>query len=159
MNCKEIKKLSNLMLDSGISEEQRVILEEHLNSCLSCKQEYDELVSLKNFIETSYSDVEIPRMSDDFDSRLQERLSMDTTLIARIRGIFSIPAIRLSSVSAIGLAVVILSALLIPRQRPESINASAGTAQLLMYAVQETSDMYEVNLVNEQTKEILHNFL
>lgn len=60
-NCSVVRDLLPLYIDNVVSEESRVYINEHLNECVECKQEFVELskhleIELKNNKDTNLND-------------------------------------------------------------------------------------------------------
>jgi len=47
MNCNEVRPLLDLLADSALENKDRALVLDHLQVCPSCKQECDELESLR----------------------------------------------------------------------------------------------------------------
>ena len=70
MNCQEVKELASDYLDRRLTPSQVVLLEEHVKSCLSCRQ---ELAQLRAIISMTASLGEI-ETSPDFLARVNEKI-------------------------------------------------------------------------------------
>lgn len=69
MKCTEFEKLVNEYVDGELSH-SFVEIEEHINTCTTCKQLYEETLELKTLL-NELDEVELP---DDFEATLHEKL-------------------------------------------------------------------------------------
>lgn len=70
INCKEINELISLYMDNELDELTRKAFEEHVNLCKDCKDNLDELLSMKELL-GSIEEVELP---EGFKATLHEKL-------------------------------------------------------------------------------------
>jgi len=49
--CKEIRKILNRYLDKETKEEENIFIQKHLNQCLQCKKEYQEIFAIKKMLQ------------------------------------------------------------------------------------------------------------
>lgn len=59
-DCKIIKEFMMLQMDDSLSAENKIIFDEHIASCESCKQEFDSLVSMLSEL-NALEEIELPQ--------------------------------------------------------------------------------------------------
>jgi len=56
MNCKNMKILISKNVDNNLSDDsQKIIIENHLNKCITCKKYHDDILFIKNNLKGSNS--------------------------------------------------------------------------------------------------------
>ncbi|VAW57028.1 hypothetical protein MNBD_GAMMA07-1466 [hydrothermal vent metagenome] len=66
MNCTNIQARLDDYIDNGILLNERTVIELHINNCMTCKQHFDEIKSIRNALKA----LPIPEVSADFESRM-----------------------------------------------------------------------------------------
>jgi hypothetical protein len=112
MNCRKIKKLLNPYIDNAIDVNIVQQVEEHLKSCLACRQEYQRLKKIVTSL-NSFSPQTAPA---DFTQNimakiLQEKIQIQSSWIDRLKKQVSIPqfSFRLAGAAAITAVFVFLA--------------------------------------------------
>jgi len=92
MNCKKIKKLINPYIDRVLDAESAQQVEEHLESCPTCREEY---LRLKGMVDSlnSVSQVSVPQnLSQSIMAKIsQKEIQIQTSWMARLKKQISIP--------------------------------------------------------------------
>ncbi|MBB6214933.1 hypothetical protein HNQ80_001018 [Anaerosolibacter carboniphilus] len=70
MNCTEITELISLYIDDLLDEHTANMLQKHLKECEVCKQEYEELLSIKNMC----NELPMIELPSNFEASLHEKL-------------------------------------------------------------------------------------
>lgn len=71
MECKEFKELISQYIDNELPEEQMSDMREHLELCVACKREYEELAKIKTLLNQT-EEISLPA---DFDLRMRKALA------------------------------------------------------------------------------------
>ncbi|WP_299111488.1 zf-HC2 domain-containing protein [uncultured Winogradskyella sp.] len=80
MNCKEIKYLITDYQDNNLDQAIKTLVEEHLNSCLSCKQIHQEFIHLIDTINQVKEDLPDNDLELSFNDMLaKEKLALKTS--------------------------------------------------------------------------------
>ncbi|MCI8631177.1 MAG: zf-HC2 domain-containing protein [Firmicutes bacterium] len=74
MKCSEIRELLSLYIDNMLESSLREEVSAHIDTCPSCRNEYEELVSVVKML----SELPEVTISSDFDRRLREALDAET---------------------------------------------------------------------------------
>lgn len=72
MECEEIKKLLIDYMDGRLNKNEMLEVEEHLNSCMECKREYEEINGIINKINCKKSNINIP---EDFMNNVKLKVN------------------------------------------------------------------------------------
>lgn len=70
MDCKIVKKLFPDYLDGALTEDQRVLLEDHLQKCPVCRAECDSLLDSWEML----ADYEVPAVSEQFTRQVLQKV-------------------------------------------------------------------------------------
>lgn len=70
MNCKRVNDLISFYIDNEVSKEEKTLLEEHMKTCDSCKEKYEQMKTIVNYLNDS-EEVELP---NGYDIKLREKL-------------------------------------------------------------------------------------
>lgn len=68
--CEEIMELISLYIDDDLNETEKHQFEEHINSCIKCREELDLQMEIINLCQ-DMEEVELP---EDFNRQLNQKL-------------------------------------------------------------------------------------
>jgi len=109
MNCQKIKKLLNSYIDHALDRETAQQIEEHLKSCLACREEYlklKQVVSALNSISPLLAPIDFTQ--NTMVEISQGEVQIQSSWMYRIKRQISIPRLSFRLVGAVAAATLIL---------------------------------------------------
>jgi hypothetical protein len=132
MECKKITELLSGYIDGELSGAQAESVEAHLAGCADCRRAHEEMSRLVGLMR----DMDTIDEPADLIQNVRGRLASPPTLWERLRGWFSIPAVRIPAAATV-LAAILLVVLYVPGSRdtvpimPEPAVEGKGKEDLL----------------------------